>query len=562
MAAITGSRHIAETLAGYGVSHVFFVPAVLMQALAEMEFTGIQRVMAHTEKAAAYMADGYARASGKPGICMSQNIGGSNLAAGLRDARMAGAPVIAISGGPSPSTRYRNYYQEIEDISQFDSVTKFNAAIDDIQRLPDLLRQAFRESTTGAPGPVHLQIRGVLGEMAEEYIDLPVDIQKAFIKAPAFRPLPPQTQIDEALAQLSAAKRPIIVVGGGAIVSGAQDEILKLAELMFIPIATALNAKGAISDTHQLSVGVVGSYSRDCANKAVARADLVFFIGSRTGSQVTNSWTVPSPSTAVIHLDIEGAEIGRNYPSTTPIIGDVKGALGLMIQSVKIKRKSTNSGSWLQEVRSLVDEWRKQEASALKSNTMPIRPERLCHAISNVLPDNGIVVSDTGHSGMWSSTMIDFTKPGQRYIRCAGSLGWSFPAALGVKCAMPDRTVVCFNGDGAFYYHLAELETAARCGINLVVVVNNNAALNQEIQLVDNAYKNLSSKQSDDLWRLRQVDFAAIAETFGCVGMRVTDPKNLESTIAKAIGLNKPVVVDVITDVTAMAKNAWRPMEI
>jgi acetolactate synthase-1/2/3 large subunit len=398
--------------------------------------------------------------------------------------------------------------------------------------------------------------------MAEEYIDLPVDIQKAFIKAPAFRPLPPQTQIDEALAQLSAAKRPIIVVGGGAIVSGAQDEILKLAELMFIPIATALNAKGAISDTHQLSVGVVGSYSRDCANKAVARADLVFFIGSRTGSQVTNSWTVPSPSTAVIHLDIEGAEIGRNYPSTTPIIGDVKGALGLMIQSVKIKRKSPNSGSWLQEVRSLVDEWRKQEASALKSNTMPIRPERLCHAISNVLPDNGIVVSDTGHSGMWSSTMIDFTKPGQRYIRCAGSLGWSFPAALGVKCAMPDRTVVCFNGDGAFYYHLAELETAARCGINLVVVVNNNAALNQEIQLVDNAYKNLSSKQSDDLWRLRQVDFAAIAETFGCVGMRVTDPKNLESTIAKAIGFNKPVVVDVITDVTAMAKNAWRPMEI
>ena len=351
-------------------------------------------------------------------------------------------------------------------------------------------------------------------------------------------------------------------MGGGAIVSGAQDEILKLAELMFIPIATALNAKGAISDTHQLSVGVVGSYSRDCANKAVARADLVFFIGSRTGSQVTNSWTVPSPSTAVIHLDIEGAEIGRNYPSTTPIIGDVKGALGLMIQSVKIKRKSPNSGSWLQEVRSLVDEWRKQEASALKSNTMPIRPERLCHAISNVLPNNGIVVSDTGHSGMWSSTMIDFTKPGQRYIRCAGSLGWSFPAALGVKCAMPDRTVVCFNGDGAFYYHLAELETAARCGINLVVVVNNNAALNQEIQLVDNAYKNLSSKQSDDLWRLRQVDFAAIAETFGCVGMRVTDPKNLESTIAKAIGLNKPVVVDVITDVTAMAKNAWRPMEI
>lgn len=558
MTAITGSRHIAEALAGYDVSHVFFVPAVLMQALAEMEGTGIRRIMAHTEKAAAYMADGYARASGKPGICMSQNIGGSNLAAGLRDARMAGTPVIAISGGPSASTRYRNYYQEIEDISQFDAVTKFNAAIDDVKRLPDLLRQAFREATAGAPGPVHLQVRGVLGEMAEEVVSLPVDVQKTFVKAPAFRPVPPQTQIDDAIALLTAAKRPIIVVGGGAIFSGAQPEVLQLAEKLGIPVATSLNAKGAISDTHPLSVGVVGMYSRDCANKAVARADVVFYIGSRTGSQVTHSWTVPSPDTAVIHLDIEGTEIGRNYPYTTPIIGDAKAGLNLMLQSLKARRRSTRT-DWLKEIRGLSDDWRKREQHLLTSDNIPIRPERLCRAISNALPENGIVVSDTGHSGMWSSTMIDFTRLGQRYIRCAGSLGWAFPAALGVKCAQPDRPVVCFNGDGAFYYHLAELETAARCDINVIVVVNNNAAFNQEIHLVDDAYRNLPDDRAEELWRLRQVDFAAVAESFGCAGMKITDPRDLEPALAEAVTIKKPVVIDVTTDVTAMARHAWRP---
>src|SRR5450631_111102 len=185
---MTGSRYLAETLHAHGVSHVFFVPAVVLQAMAEMEDFGIRRVMTHGEKAAAYMADGFARASGRPGVCMAQHVGGSNLAAGLKDAYLAGSPVIAMTGGPAPLARHRHAYQELEDFSQFDHTTKFNAHVDDVARLPDMLRQAFREATTGAPGPVHLQMRGHHAEVAHAEADLELLVEDRYLAVPAFRP--------------------------------------------------------------------------------------------------------------------------------------------------------------------------------------------------------------------------------------------------------------------------------------------------------------------------------------------------------------------------------------
>lgn len=554
----TGSSVIAQMLSSYGVDHVFFVPAILMEALAEMEIAGITRIMAHSEKAAAYMADGYSRVNWKPSVCMAQNIGASNLASGLRDAKMAGTPIIAISGGPTSKTRYRNSYQEIEDFQQFDSVTKFNARIDEVGRIPDLIRQAFREATSGGPGPVHLQIAGPLGELAEQSAVLTPSIQPDFKSAPAFRPLATDEQINSALDKLTSAHRPVIVAGGGAVVSGAHEEVIALAEMLQAPIATSLNAKGIIRDDHPLSVGVVGSYSRECANKVVAKADLAFFIGSRTGGQVTNGWKVPTDAADIIQLDIEPNEIGRNYPKTLPLYGDARQVLRQLLKKLQ-RRPRLQRPRWVQEFRSLVSDWRTAEQKNLESGSIPIRPERLCKAISNVLPENGIVVSDTGHSGMWSSTMIDFLRPGQRYIRCAGSLGWSFPASLGAKCAAPDRTVICFNGDGAFYYHLAELETAVRHKISTVTVVNNNAAFNQEIHLVDAAYRNIKGDRATELWKLRGVNFADVARSFGAIGFTVTSAGDLEDAIEEGIAIDRPVVIDVKTDVEAMAKHAWQP---
>ena len=557
---ITGSRLFAEMMQGYGVSHVFYMPAILLGGLAEMEAMNIRRVMTHGEKSAAYMADGYARASGKPGVCMSQQIGASNLSAGLRDAYMANAPLIAITGGPPVNAHYRNGYQEVEDFSQFDAVTKFNARVDDVSRLPDLLRQAFRAATSGAPGPVHLQIRGPHGQAANAKTTLAPLVEPQFAQVPPFRPRAEEAQVAAALALLMRAERPILVAGGGVTASRAQAELVTFAEKLQIPVATSLNAKGAISETHALAVGVSGQYSRACANQAIVEADLVFFIGSHTGGQGTIDWSIPPAGTRVIQLDIDPLELGRNYPNAVSLQGDARAVLEQLIAAA-VPRSGAAVTAWAARTAQLVAEWRSAFAALLNSNATPIRPERICKEITDALPPDGVLVSDTGHSGMWTGAMVDITQPGQRYIRCAGSMGWGFPGAMGVQCALPGQTVICFTGDGAFYYHIGELETAARFNINLIVVVNNNTALNQEIPLWDNVYpdKSAANARTEELWSFNNTDFARVAESFGCVGIRVTDPQDLRPALLRAIGLNRPVVIDVVSDVKAFAPKGWTP---
>ncbi|MBW1995407.1 MAG: thiamine pyrophosphate-binding protein, partial [Deltaproteobacteria bacterium] len=287
---MTGARFIAETLKGYGVTHVFFVPAILRQTLVEMETVGIHRVLTHTEKAAAYMADGYARASRKPGICMAQSVGAANLAAGLQDAYLGLSPVIAFTGRKAPVARYRHAYQEIIHRPLFEPVTKFNAEVDSIDQLPFLLRQAFREATSAAPGPVHLDTDGYQGDITEaSELTSEIVVESNFARYPSNRPLAEPETVKEAVKLLGKAKRPVIVAGGGATASGAGEEIVKLAEMLSIPVATSLNGKGSILEDHPLSIGVVGTYSRWCANRVVSEADLVLFIGSHTGDQVTNN---------------------------------------------------------------------------------------------------------------------------------------------------------------------------------------------------------------------------------------------------------------------------------
>ena len=437
-------------------------------------------------------------------------------------------------------------------------MTKFNAQVDDVTRLPDLLRQAFRMATSGSPGPVHLRLRSKHGDLPPDELDLQLLIEAQFGKVPPFRPEPEMQRVRDAAALLAKAQRPIIVSGGGVAASQAQAELVQLAEKLQIPVATSLNGKGTILETHPLAVGLVGTYSRVCANRAVSEADLVFFIGSPGGGHVTHDWRVPTPGVTVIQIDIDPAELGRNYPNAVSILGDAKVTLQRLIETVQSKSPDA-AQAWTGRVAQLVDEWRTEVDRMRKSDVTPMRPERLCRAISEVLPPNGVLVSDTGHAGMWTGGMVEMTHPGQRYIRCAGSLGWGFPGSLGAKCALPDRPVICFTGDGGMYYHLAELETAARYGINVVVVVNNNTGLNQEIPLVAAIYGG-SSTQGDDIWRFNKgVNFAKTAESLGCAGIRVEKPGELKDVLRRALGMNRPVVVEVMTDEQALAPTAWTP---
>lgn len=555
---ITGQQYLAEALHAYGVTRVFMVPTALLRASAALDRLGVPVIMTHGEKAAAYMADAYARASRRPGVCYAQNIGASNLAAGLRDAYMAGSPVIAITGGPNANNSYKTLYQQVDDFHMFDSVTKFNAVVDDVKRLPDLLRQAFRVATTGQPGPVHLRIPGQLADTINAAFERtrahgPM-AEPRFTHYPAFRPAPEPDAVKAALDALAKAKRPMLVIGGGVVSSGAQAEAVEFARKLSIPMVTSMNAKGTIDERDPLCAGVVGLYSRDSANRAVMECDLVFFIGSATGSQVTDGWRLPAMGSPVIQLDIDPERLGKHYPNQVSIQADAKVGLRALIDAAM--GPFPNRSAWCATVAGFVKEWRDQSHEFRTSNARPIRPERIAQEITNTLPDNGILLSDTGHSGIWTASMVDM-KPGQSFLRCAGSLGWAFPAAVGAAMAAPDRPVVCFTGDGGFYYHLGELETAARYNANINIVVNNNVALSQNTRSFRYAFDNKPTNTSDLMWKFNQTDLSKAVEALGCRAIKVDDPSKLAAALKEAMAIDGPVILDVQADSQALAEPSY-----
>ncbi|MDA1330556.1 MAG: thiamine pyrophosphate-binding protein [Chloroflexi bacterium] len=552
----TGARFIAETFQGYGVTHVFYVDAILRKTMVDFEELGISRVITHSEKAAVYMADGYARVSYKPGVCMAQSVGAANLAAGLQDPYLARSPVIALTGKKPPAFQYRNAYQEIEHAPLFAPVTKYNVDVVTLEQLPYLLRQAFREATSGVPRPVHLDLldrHGRLLEAAEGH--LPVVIESAYTHYPSSRPEPEPRAIERGARAIREAERPVIVAGGGVRAASAAQEVMALAEKASIPVATSVNGKGTVREDHPLSVGVVGSYSSRSANQVVSEADLVIYIGSNTGDQVTYNWTVPRPGTRIVQIDIDPTEIGRNYAGVIGIAGDAKAAVQRLVDTMDA---TGGNEPWLQRVRSIVSAWRAEIEPLRQADTIPIRPERLCKELTDLLPDNAVLVSDTGYSAIWTATMVYSTHPGQTYLRAAGSLGWAFPAALGAKCAAPDRPVLCFTGDGGFWYHLSELETARRYNIQTVTIINNNNGLAQGIEDIHSVYGDRPGNPGE-LYQFEPVSFARIAQEMGCFGVRVEHPDGIKDAIQQAMRAGKPAVVEVMTSLDYRAPEPWAP---
>jgi acetolactate synthase I/II/III large subunit len=550
---MSGAECLADMLKGYGVTHVFHVPAVLRKTFAVMESrTDIKRLHVHGEKAAAYMADGYARASGKPGICMAQVIGALNLAAGLRDAWLAHSPVIAMTGGREPRTKFRKVYQEIDDMPAFEPVTKFNATVDDVARFPDMVRQAFRVATSGTPGPVHLQFRGNEGQVDLEEAEMEPLSEERFARVPPFRPEPDRASVLAALKLLQEADRPVIVAGGGVRCSGAAAELVALAEALQIPVATSLNGKDSIPGNHPLCVGVVGTYSRESANRVVNRADLVCFIGSETGGMTTHFWAVPKIGTPAIQIDIDAEALGRNYPLEAAVNGDAKVALARMLEHAD-RASAARRKAWVAEAQAICKEWATKYQGALTSDAVPMRPERLCGELTKHMPEDAIVAVDTGHAGMWMGGMFDLTSPRQSYMRSAGHLGWAFPAGLGAKCAAPERPVVTFTGDAGFWYHIAEVETAVRWKINAITVVNNNGGGNQSKRGFDRVYGGQQTEGGRSLWTFNKMNFARLAEDMGALGIRVEKPGEIAGALAQALKADRPAVIDVVTDIDALA---------
>jgi acetolactate synthase-1/2/3 large subunit len=325
-----------------------------------------------------------------------------------------------------------------------------------------------------------------------------------------------------------------------------------LADALQIPVATSLNGKDAIPGNHPLSVGVVGTYSRESANRVVNAADLVCFIGTETGGMTTHFWAVPKIGTPAIQIDIEPEALGRNYPLQAAVNGDAKATLSRMLAHAD-RASAAKRKNWVGEAQTICREWRDKYQSSLASDAVPMRPERLCSELTRHVPDDAIVVVDTGHAGMWMGGMFDLTSARQSYIRSAGHLGWAFPAGLGAKCACPERPVVTFTGDAGFWYHIAEVETAARWNINAVTVVNNNAGGNQSKRGFDRVYGGKQTEQARELWTFSKVDFARIAQDMGALGIRVEKASAFPAALAQALAAQRPAVIDVVTDIDALA---------
>jgi len=552
-----GSRLVAHLLKAHGVTHVFFMDAVLRRALAEMEDFGIARILGHSEKAVAYMADGYARVSGRPGVCFAQSVGAANLAAGMQDPYLGHSPVIAMTGRHVAPFQYRNAYQEVDHGPLYAPVTKFHGRIDAQEQIPLLFRAAFREATTGTPRPVHLDVAGFTGDAltaTEGTFDLTVD--DAHTRFPAFRPAPDPAAIERAIVAIKASKRPVIVADRGVIVSGASAALARFAERIQSPVVVTLDAKHAMLEDHKLARGAVGLYGRGCANHVVAEADLVIYAGSNTSDHTTANWTMPKQGTAIIQIDIDPLEIGRNYPGVIGILSDVRAGL----EALATDADAMKHDDWLAHTQKFVDEWRVEAEKARSSGQIPMRPERLVKELNEVLPKDAIVIADTGYAALWTGTLLYLRDPAQQYFRAAGSLGWSFPASLGAKCAAPDKPVICFTGDGGFFYHLPELETARRRNIKTVTIVNNNHCLSQGLRNLNIAYEGRAEpNRKGECYEYRETDFAKVAQSFDCFGVTVDKPQDFGKAFEAAMKSELPAVIDVKTQFAVQAPLPWVP---
>jgi acetolactate synthase-1/2/3 large subunit len=555
-ASMNGAEWLARALAGTGMSHVFFVESVMRRTLLQLSDLGVKPVLAHSEKAAAYMADGYARVARRPGVCMAQSVGAANLASGLQDSWLGRSPVIALTGHKEPSFQHRNSYQEIPHAPLFSAVTKFSTPVLSTSELPRLLRHAWRAALAETPRPTHLDFNGLQGDVIElgQTAEPPV-LEADARQIPVHRPVAEERDVERIAALLKGARRIAIVAGDGAAASQAGAEVLALAEALAAPIATTLGARGIIPTMHRLSAGVAGSYSAPPANRIVHGAELVLFIGCDTGDQVTLNWTIPAYDTQIVQIEADPLEIGRSYPNTTGIVGDPKATTARLVE---ILGRPVRDTAFADEAARIVADWRDSMTSLVEKNAAPIAVERLCAEVTRALPTDGILVADTGYSGIWTGTMIELNGAGQTYLRAAGSLGWAFPASLGAKCAAGDRKVLCFTGDGGFYYHLAELESARRAGIAVTVIVNNNSGFGQNLTGVHRIAGNRPGR-GEELIRFGPTDFTAVARSFGVRGIRVEQPIEIAPALREALAADETVVIDVVTDLEPRAPAPWAP---
>jgi acetolactate synthase-1/2/3 large subunit len=543
---LSGAEAMVRMLQLHGVKHIFGLcgdtSLPFYDALARLDH-GMQHILTRDERSAAYMADGYARVSGRVGVCEGPSGGGATyLLPGIVEANESSIPVLGITTDIATTSRGRYALTELDQQSLYRPLTKWNAVIDRADKLPEMVRNAFREMTSGKPGAAHL--------------GLPFDVQNGPVQAsavwadaelgtyPSRRSGPDPDAVKRAAAALAGAKLPLFVCGGGVVIAHAEKELEALAAMLGAPVATTVSGQGSLPEDHPLCLGVVGSNGGTLPTReALMQADLVVFVGCRAGSVTTERWRHPAPGTRVIHIDADAAVPGTNYKTEVAVIGDAKLALQAILEELgSAKSVSVRNGA---EVVSGAKTRKFNSFRELaRRDDVPILPERIVATLQEILPRDATVVCDPGTPCPYFSAYYEFREAGRHFIsnRAHGALGYAMAAAVGAHIGRPHTKTVAVMGDGSFGFTVGELETVVRLRVPILMVVISNSS-----------YGWIKAGQKTGFGqRYFSVDFtrtdhARVAEAFGVKAWRVEKPDQLRPALAAAAESGGPALVDVIT---------------
>lgn len=551
MTDITGGHAVARLLKEYKVEFMFGQPGgqtlQIYDGVYELA-SHIKHIMSHDEKSAVFMADGYARLSFKPGVCdATVGPGTTNMLSGIAEAYGNSIPLIAITSDVQSRYAGKGVSQECDQLAVLRPFTKASFRVDRTERIPEFVRRAFSISVNGRPGPVHL-------DFPEDVLQGKSDFKNTlFAEAdcssyPGRRVAPEKSRIAEAVRLIQEAERPAVLCGGGAILSQAWDEVVELAELLGSPVATTITGKGSIPENHPLAFGPIGRQGyREPADKVVEESDVLIAVGCKFAQISTDNWTLIGSSTKIIHIDIDPSEIGRVYPVAVGITADSKLGLRALIDALNLsysKGRTSRSG-WFGRMEKARKEWTDSASSLVNSDSIPIKPERVVKEIRNVLPPEGVFVSDTSFTGAFTASYFDVLKAGRTFYQQRGmaGIGGGLPAAIGAKCAVGERMVIGMGGDGSFSYHVSELETAKRHSLQVIYIVSDNGSLGWIRYLQE---KNFSKRVIST--RFADIDFAKVAEGYGCFGRFVERPSEIRTAIEEGLRSGIPSVIHVKTD--------------
>lgn len=536
MTKMTGAQAIIEALKKEKVNHIFGISGGAVLPIYDVLYDAEMRnILAKHEQCAGHMADGYARVSGLPGVCIATSgPGATNLVTGIANAYMDSSPVVSITGQVTRAAIGKDAFQEADIVGITTPITKYVTQVKRTEDIPKVFKTAFYIATSGRPGPV--------------LVDVPKDIQQHStdfefhdsITLRGYKPRdnPHPVQVKRAAEMLVKAEHPMILAGGGVIISNASRDLLKLAELMMLPVATTLMGKGSIPETHPLSLGMVGMHGMAQANTLILESDVLLTVGARFSDRTTARVDGFCPDTQIIHIDIDSAEIGKNVKIDLPIVADAGKTLREIYKLVVKKAMTNEKSPW----HSRIQQVREHYTSELERDSQSITAPAIIRSLRALLPNNAIIATEVGQNQMWAALHFQSLEP-RTFLSSGGlgTMGFGFPAAIGAKVAKPDVPVVDIAGDGSFIMSAQELATSVLEEIPVIVVVLNNSMLGMVAQWQRIFYnRRYSGTMLHD-----SPDFVKLAEAFGAQGIRIGSLDEFSQAVKNGLTSDVTTVIDV-----------------